>query len=339
MKKILILVCLFAFCFLSCHNVDSDPKKGAEEFFKEMSNYAKSNNYDEAYDCLNRYWDAYSKSDQLNLFCWALRDELSTSKYNHINTFINRIDIEKYPLFLDFKARYIAAGEVFDEFVLDAAIKNVGTISMFGGSGECRMTYDMNTNEVRVNLKTNQPIEGVQSVDKQLAIEGLRIAFSNNSELLQLMTEAKASLSFLYSDNSHNIEIAKFSASEVKDMFVHPIQNEKRKDMLLENYIAKTNSILPNQIAEGVTYKRVEIKGNYVVQEYIIDESQYDIKDIEAMLITHKYDKVEDPIERNEYDIYTSHEKGLKVEYYTKGNKPAFVITYSVDELKKLLKH
>ena len=131
MKKILFFICLFVFCLSSCKQVNPDPEKGAEDFCKEMSSYAKSNNYDEAYDCLLRYWDAYSESDQLNLFCWALRDELRTSKYNHINTFINRIDIEKYPLFLDFKARYIAAGEVFDEFVLEEAIKNLGSISMF----------------------------------------------------------------------------------------------------------------------------------------------------------------------------------------------------------------
>ena len=94
---------------------------------------------------------------------------------------------------------------------------------------------------------------------------------------------------------------------------------------------------MPNQIAEGVTYQKVEIKGDYIVQKYIIDENIYNIKEIEAVLKAHKNDIVSDPIERNEYDIYSSHGKGLRIEYYSSGKQPVFVISYTPTDLKKLL--
>ena len=56
-------------------------------------------------------------------------------------------------------------------------------------------------------------------------------------------------------------------------------------------------------------YQKVEIKGDYIIQQYHIDDNIYDIKEIEATLKAHKYDEIEDSIERNEYDIYTSHGK------------------------------
>ena len=84
MKKVLILLCMSAFCLLSCNHVPSNPQKGAERFCKEMSRYAKSNNCGEAYDRLSQYQIAYD-SDQYNQFCWALRDKLKSSEYNHVS--------------------------------------------------------------------------------------------------------------------------------------------------------------------------------------------------------------------------------------------------------------
>lgn len=337
MKKIMTLLCLFAVFFSSCNQVDSSPVNGAKDFCEEMSSYVESNNYDKANECLERYWNAYSKTDNLNRFLMALRDEFSSSKYHHVVTFIDNCDIKKYPLFLDFKAQYIATCEILDRYALDDAIKLVGKISVFEGFGEGQLTYDIDDNEVKLLLTTKEPIKRIQTVDKQLALEGLRVAMNNNSRLLKLMTDAKASFSFWYSNNSKQFEVAKLTPNDIQEMLNNPIESADRKEMLLENYIAKTNSGLPNVIAEGVTYRKIQIKGDYIVQEYNIDEDIYDVKEIENMFKAHKYDKVDDPIERNEYDIYTSHGKGLRIEYYSKGPKPVFVITYSVDELKKLL--
>ncbi len=338
MKKILSLFCLLAFCISSCKQVNPSPVTAAKEFCEEMAIYEATNDLDKANDCLKRYWDAFSKTDhQLNVFCMALRDELRSSKFNHVGIFIGNIDDEKYPLFKDFKARFIATCEILDRSALENAIKYVGKISLFDGFGEGLMTYDLESNEVQLVLKTKSPVEGVQNIDRQLAIEGLRIALSRDSYLLNLMTDANASFSMWYSDSSQQFKVASFSPSEIEDIINNPIPEKERRDKLLENYVAKTNSVLPNEVAEGVTYLKVEIKGDYIVQTYRIDNQLYNIDEIREDLYSHKYDAAIDPIERNEYDIYVSHGKGLRIEYYAKSTMPVIIIEYSTEELKRLL--
>lgn len=336
MKKILFFLCLFVFCLSSCKQVNPNPSKGAEEFCAEIGLYAVSNDVDKANECLERYWNAYSDTEKFDEFCIALREKLRSSKYNSVGEFIGNIDTKKYPLFLDLMRHIIATSYALDTMALEKAV-DIGKISMFDGFGEGYMTYDAESNEVKLHLITKGPIEGLQKTNRELAIDGLRIALSGNYHLLKLMTDAKASFSMWYSDNSQQYEVAKFSTSEIEEILNNPLSENERKDKLLENFVARTNSLLPQQIAEGVTYQKLEIKGNYVVQTYQIDDQLYDVNEVRQSFYSHKYDAVSDPIERNEYDIYVTHKKGLRVEYYNKQAKPVFKLEYTTDELKKIL--
>ena len=170
---------------------------------------------------------------------------------------------------------------------LENEIKLTG-VYLYGGYGHCSATYDKDKNVVTIILSSKLDIEREECVDKQLANEGLRIALCGDLHLLKLMADAKASCSLNHSTH----EIARLSPEVIQDMLNHPIKKEEREILLLENYVAKTNSALPNQIADGVTYRKVEIKGDYVVQEYSIDENLYDMNEIERMLNAHKYDEI-----------------------------------------------
>lgn len=300
---------LFVFYFSSCNHVDPNAVAGASDFCDEMSLYAITNNCDRANECLERYWKAYTKLDKLNMFCIALGGEFRSEKNHHVGRFIANIDTEKYPLFKDFKALFVATNDVYNRTTLKGLIERIGSISLLDGFAKGYISYDFDNNEVILLLKTNQKNDGIQKVDKQLAIDGLRIALNKDPLLLKLMIDANATYSFRYSDESEIFEVARLSPNEIEDMLNHPMSENERKDQLLENYVTKTNSTLPNQIAEGVIYQKVEIKGDYIIQQYHIDDNIYDIKEIEATLKAHKYDEIEDSIERNEYDIYTSHGK------------------------------
>lgn len=111
MNKLFICLYLFSFCLISCHHVDSNAVTGAREFCEEMALYEAPKDYVKANECLERYWKAYSESDQLEVFCMALLDEFKTQKYNHIATFIGNTDRVKYPLFLEFMKYFIAVNE------------------------------------------------------------------------------------------------------------------------------------------------------------------------------------------------------------------------------------
>ena len=336
MKKLLLLF-IVVICFPSCNRIDLNPVIGAKDFCDEMSKYTKTSDVNNANNCLNLYWDTYSKSNKLEMFCIALRDLFRSSRYHHVGVFIGNIDKEKYPLFNEFMVHFIKVNKDLDKSHLKNTIDKIGRFSLFDGFGEGHITYSEHINEVKLICITNVINKGQLKVNKQLAIEGLKIALSGDSLLLQQMVEAETSFSFWVSDGAEKFEVAKFSTNDIKEIMNNPIQKSKRKDLLLKNYIDKTNSILPNQIAEGVTYQKVEIKGDYIVQKYIIDENIYNIKEIEAVLKVHKNDIVSDPIERNEYDIYSSHGKGLRIEYYSSGKQPVFVISYTPTDLKKLL--
>lgn len=222
-------------------------------------------------------------------------------------------------------------------------MNRIGDITLQDGSIRGYLKYDKEDNEVIMTVTAEQLIESLQSVDKELANEGIRIVLSNanNTRLLNLMADAKAGFVFLGIDGSQTIEIARLTPTEMEQVRQHPISESRRKDLLLENYIAKTSSALPNDVADGVVYWQIELVGDDVVQRYLIDDELFDIKELEQMLLEHKYDIEMDALSRNEYDIYTSHDKGLKMEYHTESPTPvlAFVITYSVDELKKLLQN
>ena len=339
MKKYFLLLCVLALSLLSCNHVDPNAVTGARDFCDEMLEYAETKNYDKANNCLERYWNSYSKSDQLNVFCMALQDELRSDKYHHVGIFIGNIDTEKYPLFLDFMRRYIASKFVCDKTILQGLIERIGVISLFDGFAKGYMSYDINKNVVSLLMETDQAI-GIgyfQKVDKQLAIDGLRTALAKDTLLIKLMKDSNASFTLYHTNGSGIFEVAKLSPDDIKVIINHPLSDNERKDSLLTNYVAKTNSALPFQIADGVTYQSIEFKDNYILQKYHIDEKLWDVKEIETTLKAHKYDAIVDPLERNEYNIYISHGKGLRIEYYSKGSKPVIVITYTLDELKRVL--
>ena len=115
MQKTFIVFCLLLLCITSCHQVDSSPISGAREFCEEMALYASSNDYDKANECLERYCNAYSQTD-LSIFCVELKPKFKT-EYNNVGLFIANADKDKYPLFMDFMRKFLAANAVHDKVI------------------------------------------------------------------------------------------------------------------------------------------------------------------------------------------------------------------------------
>lgn len=204
------------------------------------------------------------------------------------------------------------------------------------------VTYDKTKNEVIVSVDVDierlTDADGKWVVDGTLFKEGLVEALRNTS-LSHLIVEANASCSLWAKTSGKTICLARVSSCEMSAISHRPVDAKTKADRLLENYVKKIKSALPIQVADGVFYQEIELTEDFIIQRYFVNETMYNIKELEKTMNEHKYDKDPDPLARNEYDIYVTHSKGLRIEYYTMSDKssPVFVISYTPEELKLLI--
>ena len=59
------------------------------------------------------------------------------------------------------------------------------------------------------------------------------------------MKDSNASFTLYHTNGSGIFEVAKLSPDDIKVIINHPLSDNERKDSLLTNYVAKTNSALP----------------------------------------------------------------------------------------------
>ena len=223
---------------------------------------------------------------------------------------------------------------------LERECERIGEITLLDGSLKGDLQYDKDKNEVLFTIMADDAIDMMQDVDEQLANDGMRVALSgNDNQLVSLMADAGAGCIAYCSDGRRSVQFAHFTADDVREIHQHPITDAERKEMLLRNYVSKTQSILPREVDDGIVYRHIEIVDEDIVQQYLIDDDVYDLQEIKQLMIEHKYDMVTEPLQRNEYDIYFSHDKGLRMEFYTGSMKPVlcFTIHYTAAELKMLL--
>ena len=82
MTKCLSFCVFVILVFISCNGIPKQPVKGANQYCKDLANFAVKNDYSHADELTRNYLDNY-KDDDLIVFIMELKQQLCTSEKRH----------------------------------------------------------------------------------------------------------------------------------------------------------------------------------------------------------------------------------------------------------------
>lgn len=201
--------------------------------------------------------------------------------------------------------------------------------------------YDFLKDTVYFKYLINEPVRKFMINDRELSSRSVKLFLLQDEEktALGFFTEAKANLSVVFKFRESNDSI-KFilTSQELKELYYLNVSNSKMNKMLLDNEIDITNAQCPMFVQQGLTATKSYDSGSFLVYEFFVDNSIYDLSMMKMNINTIKNNmlpSLKDPANQKIISILISLNRGWRYHYYDKDGESVDV-SFSNDELKSI---
>ncbi|MBD5387105.1 hypothetical protein HDR70_04395 [bacterium] len=206
------------------------------------------------------------------------------------------------------------------------------------------MSYNEKDREVEFVITLNKQVTDVNDLkqDPQSAREAMRLALSKGdmNKLLKMMVDAEASLKVIYKNRGSKDEFTvDFPASELKEIYDNPMDENAVNKLMLENQIKSERNRLPYNIDKGLKVTEIKDNGSSLIYVCEVDEDMYEIDNMvdgKEELKKNMKDMLKDRTMRKQAEILAALNKGFEYDYVGKPSGKTVVISFSAAELAEI---
>lgn len=208
------------------------------------------------------------------------------------------------------------------------------------------MTYNPTQNTVVAAIDINPATTSIDLLNKNrdIAKQNIALALADPSmrSFTEMLVKSGSSMTYAYRDLAGNkrAEIT-LSHDELKNMLRHPMTEDERCTLLLENQVEMEGMRCPYEVAQGMTMEREYLSDSYLVYVCVVDESLYDIaamkKNLSAIKSSMQGMFNDVAVKTLAANLYKS-KRGLRYVYRGNKSKNECVITFTADEIKNILR-
>lgn len=216
-----------------------------------------------------------------------------------------------------------------------------------GASGKVEsVTYDgknvVYTYVLQAGIFNMDAVKANSDALKSVIASGLRNPAKDLDEMLRLTIDTRSGLKYVYRDGSSGEEVdCVISTEELQALLDSDLTEEESNRRNLKELVDITNLSFPMEVDEATTVEKLSIEGDWVVYDYTVDEEVVSIDLLEknkAQMKESLKTNISSGMDVRQFaQTCLDCDKGILYRYKGEKSGNTAVVSFSVDDLKKIL--